>query len=90
MSKQHYRAVLEAAADGYNVFFPDFDGCTSWGATASEAALNATDALNLFLEFRKGPLPTPSLIEDPLDPEAEPSAFVLVPYEVAEREPAAA
>ncbi len=31
MADRFYRAVLESASDGYNVFFPDFDGCTSGG-----------------------------------------------------------
>ena len=83
MSTQHYRAVLEAAADGYSVFFPDFDGCTSWGATANEAALNARDALALFLEDWREPLPKPSSVDDPIDPEAEVAIQVLVPYEAA-------
>lgn len=84
MSKQYYRAVLEAASDGYCVFFPDFDGCTSWGETATQAALNAADALSLFLEYWKGPLPEPSAVDAPIDPEAEPAILVLVPYEPAE------
>ena len=90
MSTQHYRAVLEAASDGYCVFFPDFDGCTSWGATANEAALNAADALSLWFEDWSGPLPPPSSLDDPIDPEAVPAVLVLVPYEHTERVPVAA
>ena len=78
---QQYRAVLEKASDGYCVFFPDFDGCTSWGATLDQAASHAADALALFLDDWTGPLPKPSAINDPIDPEAEPAAVVLVTYQ---------
>ena len=83
MDSLSYRAVLERSDDGYNVFFPDFDGCTSWGASLDEAARHAADALTLFLDDWTGPLPTPSVISDPIDPEAEPAALVLVPYQPA-------
>ena len=81
MAKLFYRAVLEAATDGYNVFFPDFDGCTSGGETLDEAASNAEDALALFLDFWDGPLPDPSPLNGPIDTEAAPTAVVLVPFE---------
>ena len=83
MAKRFYPAVLEAASDGYSVFFPDFDGCTSGGDDATQAALNAAEALALFLEDWTGPLPEPSPLDAPLDPEAEPAYLVLVPYEPA-------
>ena len=90
MSIQHYRAVLEKASDGYSVFFPDFDGCTSWGATANEAALNAADALSLWFDDWEGPMPPPSALDTPIDPVAEPALLVLVPYAYTERVHAAA
>ena len=83
MPKLYYRAVLEAASDGYCVFFPDFDGCTSWGANLTDAASNATDALALHLQGWAGPLPEPSALNAPIDPEAEPTGVVLVPLEMA-------
>lgn len=58
MADRFYRAVLESASDGYNVFFPDFDGCTSGGDTLDDAASNAADALALFLDYSDGPSPT--------------------------------
>ena len=79
MPPTFYPAVLEAASDGYCVFFPDFDGCTSGGDTANEAAINAAEALALHLEGWTGPLPTPSSLDGPLDPEAEPAIRVLIP-----------
>lgn len=77
-----YPAILESASDGYCVFFPDFDGCTSGGDDATEAALNAREALALFLEDWTGPLPDPSALDVALDPEAEPAYRVLIPYDV--------
>ena len=79
MSPSFYPAILEAASDGYDVFFPDFDGCTSGGDTANEAALNAAEALALHLQGWTGPLPEPSRLDGPLDPEAEPALRVLIP-----------
>lgn len=40
-----YPAIIERAGGGFSVFFPDLPGCTSAGATSSEAALNAEEAL---------------------------------------------
>jgi predicted RNase H-like HicB family nuclease len=45
MAVRHYVAIIEPAAEGYGVFFPDLPGCTSGGATLEEAALNAEEAL---------------------------------------------
>lgn len=84
MAQRFYRAVLEQTSDGFNVFVPDFPGCTSWGATADDAARNAEEALALYVEAGpEQPLPESSALDAPLDPEAEPAAIVLVPLEVA-------
>lgn len=40
-----YPAIVERAADGFSVFFPDLPGCTSAGPTIQQAVLNAEDAL---------------------------------------------
>ena len=45
MTTTYYPAIVERAADGYSVFFPDLPGCTSAGATVQEAARNAEEAL---------------------------------------------
>jgi predicted RNase H-like HicB family nuclease len=51
MALHAYPALLEGDADtGFSVWFPDLDGCVSAGDSASEAALNAQEALALHLE----------------------------------------
>lgn len=50
MAKVSYYAVLEPAAEGIGVYFPDLDGCVSFGADADEAVANAHEALSLHLE----------------------------------------
>ena len=40
-----YPAIVERAANGYSVFFPDLPGCTSAGETLTHACLNAEEAL---------------------------------------------
>lgn len=49
MRKVTYLAVLEPSADGYGVFFPDIDGCVSFGKTIEEAQENAKEALELHI-----------------------------------------
>jgi predicted RNase H-like HicB family nuclease len=39
--QRFYTAVIEAAQDGFGVFFPDLPGCTSFGSSVEEAAVNA-------------------------------------------------
>lgn len=49
--RSYYPALLEGDAEtGFSVWFPDLDGCVSAGDSASEAALNAQEALGLHLE----------------------------------------
>ena len=50
MAKVSYYAVLEPADDGVGVYFPDLDGCISFGDDADEAVANAHEALSLHLE----------------------------------------
>jgi predicted RNase H-like HicB family nuclease len=45
-----YSAVFEPARDGFSVYFPDLDGCTSFGEDMESALRNAEDALSLHLE----------------------------------------
>ena len=45
MATIYYPAVVERAAEGYSVYFPDLPGCTSAGRTIQEAAQNAEQAL---------------------------------------------
>lgn len=47
----HYPAVFEPAEEGgYNVSFPDFPGCVTFGMTFEEAKGKAREVLELWLE----------------------------------------
>lgn len=74
-----YQGVFEpAGGSGYSVYFPDLPGCTSYGATLSEAQKNAQDALGLHLygmEKDGDPVPTPSATPE-VDPETVPGYLV--------------
>ena len=48
---RYYPAIVEPAANGFGVFFPDVPGCTSAGATVQEAARNAGEALPAHLDL---------------------------------------
>lgn len=51
MSFHVYPAILEGDADtGFGVYFPDLPGCVTAGDSATEAAINAAEALALHLE----------------------------------------
>ena len=77
-----YPAIIERAGAGYSVFFPDLPGCTSWGATVTEAALKAEEALDghLLVSVQHGDaLADPSALEDiERDPEVDEVARLLV------------
>ena len=46
-----YFAVFEPAAEGgYNVSFPEFSGCVTFGKTFEEAKKNAKEVLELWIE----------------------------------------
>ena len=46
-----YYAVFEPAKEsGYNVSFPDFPGCVTFGRTFEEARVKAKEILELWLE----------------------------------------
>lgn len=81
-----YPAIIERAAAGFSVFFPDLLGCTSAGATVQEAALNAEEALAghlLELARYKEPITQPSTIDDlARDPEVDEVARILVRAEL--------
>jgi predicted RNase H-like HicB family nuclease len=60
---RYYPAIVEPAADGFGVYFPDVPGCTSAGATLQEAARNAEEALQAHLDLAAEhgePIPEPS------------------------------
>jgi predicted RNase H-like HicB family nuclease len=77
-----YPAIIERSGKGYSVFFPDLPGCTSWGATVTEAALNAEEALDghLLVSVQHGDeVADPSALEDiGHDPEVDEVARLLV------------
>ena len=46
-----YFAIFDPAEEsGYNVFFPDFPGCVTFGRTFEEAKGKAKEVLELWLE----------------------------------------
>jgi len=45
-----YPAVFEKDGGGYSVSFPDLEGCYTYAETMEEAALNAKEALELYIE----------------------------------------
>ena len=77
-----YLAVLEPSAGGFSVFSPDVPGCASSGATLSEAALNAEEALHRHLELDTGSgEPIPDARDDldvRIDPYVEVAGYTLV------------
>jgi len=49
--KLNYTAIFEPSAEGgFDVSFPDFPGCVTFGNTFEEAEKMAKDVLNLWLE----------------------------------------
>lgn len=82
MATVFYPAIIERAAVGYSVFFPDLPGCTSAGTTVQEAALAAEEALSghLFVSAQHNDaIPDPSDIDAiERDPEVDEVVRVLV------------
>lgn len=77
-----YPAIVERAAKGYSVFFPDLPGCTSAGETIEAAMLAAEEALagHLLESVRHGDdLADPSDVGSiERDPEVDEVARILV------------
>ena len=62
-----YPCVFVYDAEGISVYYPDLDGCVSFGIDEQQAFHNAKEALTLHLygmEQDKDPIPTPSKIKD--------------------------
>jgi predicted RNase H-like HicB family nuclease len=89
MAYAYYPAIIEQAATGFSVFFPDLPGCVSGGDTASAAARNAEEALGLHLEGMTedgDALPIPTDINAiPRDPECVEVCRLLVRAELPGR-----
>ena len=50
-TRQNYPAVFSPSLEGgYDVSFPDFPGCVTFGRTFEEAKLKAAEVLELWLE----------------------------------------
>jgi predicted RNase H-like HicB family nuclease len=86
--QQFYVAIIEKARQGYGVFFPDLPGCTSFGATVSEAAKNAYVAAQAHAALTQEhgeKLPSArSTDEIADDPEVKEQARLLIPIEIGE------
>lgn len=82
MATIHYPAIIERAANGFSVFFPDLPGCASAGANVQEAALGAEEALNGHLAVMAqfgDPIPDPSPLDGiERDPDVDEVARILV------------
>ena len=62
-----YPCVFIYEDDGISVYFPDIDGCVSYGIDEQQAFHNAKEALTLHLygmEQDSNPIPPPSRIKD--------------------------
>ncbi len=78
MRKISYPAVFEPSGKGYSVYFPDLDGCISFGNSFEEAQSEAADALGLHLygmEKDGDKIPAPSQNPE-IDLESPPGSFV--------------
>jgi predicted RNase H-like HicB family nuclease len=45
-----YTLSIERRPDGYLAYFPELEGCNTWGRTYEEAVMHAEEALALYLE----------------------------------------
>ncbi len=79
---RYFPAIIEKAAEGFGVFFPDLPGCTSAGTTVQDAALNAEEALQAHIDLsveHGETIPEPSEIDRiAVDPDVVEVARILV------------
>jgi len=76
--QRFYTAIIEKTKDGFGVFFPDLPGCTSFGKTIEQAAINAFSAAQAHV----------ALSREYGDPIAEPRATDAIPVEKGVKEKA--
>jgi predicted RNase H-like HicB family nuclease len=77
-----YAAIIERGGDGFGVYFPDLDGCTSGGDSLQQAISNAGEALALHVEVmielgQTLPAPTP-LDKIEIEPDVDVHAIILI------------
>ena len=86
MTEAYYPAIIERGADGFGVFFPDLPGCTSAGDTVQDAARNAEDAAQTYVDVTAEygeALPAPTDIDLlVIEPDIDEAARVLVRVEL--------
>jgi predicted RNase H-like HicB family nuclease len=86
---RYYPAIIERAAEGFGVFFPDLPGCTSAGATLQDAVCNAETALQAQIDLAAehgDAVPEPSELDViAADPDVVEAARVLVRADVPGR-----
>ncbi|HEY5238961.1 MAG TPA: type II toxin-antitoxin system HicB family antitoxin [Rhizomicrobium sp.] len=86
--QRFYTAIIEKAAGGFGVFFPDLPGCTSFGRTVEEAAANAFTAAQahvaLSQEYGDAISDARAPDEIPHDREVKEKARLLIPVEMTE------
>jgi len=70
-----YFAIYDPAPEGgYNVSFPDFPGCVTFGKTFEEARRMAADVLELWIEelkYQKQAIPSAVQVRRPIVDEVE-------------------
>jgi predicted RNase H-like HicB family nuclease len=83
--QQFYVAIIEKAAHGFGVFFPDLPGCTSFGETIEDAAANAFVAAQAHVALSEeygDTLPSPRPLDRiPTERGVKEKARVLIPVE---------
>jgi predicted RNase H-like HicB family nuclease len=87
MATVWYPAIIESGDKrGFSVFFPDFPGCVSAGATEQETAAGAIEALRLHVRGMLAdgdPIPQPTPLDQvDADPEVREAARILVPADL--------
>ena len=88
MAKYIYPAVFIKDEDGYNVRFPNVDGCYTCGQTLIEAFEMANDALSLMMLHKEetgSEIPAATPIEDVVTARGEFTSYVACDTKVYRR-----
>ena len=51
MARQKFTVFLLPDGDGYQVCFPHYPNCITWGKTVTEALTNAKEAIEMVLDY---------------------------------------